>query len=254
MTTSDEPKRGYEGLKVLLVVAFVVAGVGFVVGTRTPELFSSEEPAPTSQDDGVALPALSYTELQTTKRGPNVNWKPDFERLTETGRAPIEPGPARDEARSATLHKRAERRAYDGAPPTIPHSVDQQGYPACLTCHGEGATFDGRTAPRMSHDLYVSCTQCHVAEAPLPTNPALSAGNSFVGTRPEPTGARAWDGAPPVIPHTTFMRSDCLSCHGPHGADGMRSTHQERQSCLQCHATQRGLEQQPELLGHPARP
>jgi cytochrome c-type protein NapB len=45
------------------------------------------------------------------------------------------------------------------------------------------------------------------------------------------------------VPHTTFMRESCLSCHGPTGADPIRTTHAWRTNCLQCHAPSAVLDQ-----------
>ncbi|MBC7173216.1 MAG: nitrate reductase cytochrome c-type subunit, partial [Polyangiaceae bacterium] len=68
------------------------------------------------------------------------------------------------EEREASLSARLARRAYDGAPPVIPHAVDERGAPACLACHERGMRVDARIAPAMSHEPYTSCLQCH---APL---------------------------------------------------------------------------------------
>ncbi len=57
---------------------------------------------------------------------------------------------------------RAQRRAFEGAPPTVPHPVDQAGFPACLTCHREGMDVAGRMAPATSHPERGNCLQCHV--------------------------------------------------------------------------------------------
>jgi cytochrome c-type protein NapB len=94
----------------------------------------------------------------------------------------------------------------------------------------------------MSHTAMASCTQCHVVEeAPMPGGADLppdprDVGNAFVGL-PSPTaGPRAWDVAPPQVPHRTFMRENCDSCHGVNGRDALRSSHPWRESCEQCHA------------------
>jgi cytochrome c-type protein NapB len=60
--------------------------------------------------------------------------------------------------------------------------------------------------------------------------------NSFVGKVSPVAGPRAWDIAPPQIPHTTWMREQCDACHGVNGRDPIRSTHPWRESCEQCHA------------------
>jgi cytochrome c-type protein NapB len=77
------------------------------------------------------------------------------------------------------------------------------------------------------------------------------AGNSFVGLNPPLKGTRAWPLAPPTIPHSTLMRSDCLSCHGPQGLYGLRTPHPERQSCVQCHVPGAELDQHRFLSAGP---
>jgi cytochrome c-type protein NapB len=59
------------------------------------------------------------------------------------------------------------------------------------------------------------------------------------------SGVRAYTGAPPEIPHSTWMRETCLACHGGTGAEGLRTRHPQRQSCTQCHAPSAGLNQGP---------
>jgi len=144
------------------------------------------------------------------------------------------------EDREAALRERAKRRAYAGAPPTIPHAVQQKNPAACLACHGEGAEIAGKQAPAMSHKSYSMCTQCHAMEreehAFVTTLGSYPEEHGFVGAQEVETGARYHDGAPPQIPHSVFMRENCSSCHGVHGDLGMKSTHPERQNCKQCHA------------------
>jgi cytochrome c-type protein NapB len=67
--------------------------------------------------------------------------------------------------------------------------------------------------------------------------------NAFVGSVSPSKGSRAWPQAPPTIPHPTFMRNDCMSCHGPNGLFGLRTPHPDRQSCFQCHVPEAGLDQ-----------
>ncbi len=145
--------------------------------------------------------------------------------------------------RLAALAKRAELRAYFGAPPVIPHEIDQFDSEAeCLACHGLGPDSDDANPKRPHRDL-ASCTQCHViAELDLFIE-LEGAGNGFEGL-PEPTGgSRAWVGAPPTIPHSTLMRDHCLSCHGPSGLVAIRSSHPQRLNCQQCHAPSAKLNQ-----------
>lgn len=129
-------------------------------------------------------------------------------------------------------------RAYQGAPPTIPHSIKDDGIigeNSCLKCHQNGgyvAQFDA-FAPVTPHPHLVSCRQCHV-----PTNTTglfkASEWKSIDGIQ---LHNRALVSSPPTIPHAIAMRENCLSCHsGPSAVKELRVTHPERTNCLQCHA------------------
>lgn len=133
---------------------------------------------------------------------------------------------------------RSAGRAYDGAPPTIPH-VAAVG--SCVTCHdADGTAIDGvGVAPASPHGstgaegTFRRCAQCHV---PATTVPLLVA-SGFTGLAQGPwKGSRATPGAPPTIPHTLQLREACLTCHaGPGARAEIRTTHPERVRCRQCH-------------------
>lgn len=237
---------GYRGLSIGFALVFGISLVGYLAGTGSPP--SRETPPRPPSPTAAAPPAISYSGLSSApRRGPNAGWKSsDLESAQVPQGEALPPGPARDAALVGALEARAERRAYDGAPPTIPHPIDQGGPPECLACHAEGMAFEGRVAPKMSHAAYTSCTQCHAPEASPPPwrgGPSLSEGNTFEGLRSVAQGERAWEGAPPTIPHRTTLREACASCHGPHGHPAIRSTHLPRQSCTQCHAPSAALDQ-----------
>lgn len=137
---------------------------------------------------------------------------------------------------SATV--RAERRAYDGAPPIIPH--DEFGM-TCGACHDEwGQSVEGvGFAPASPHDgtsrEYSTgrCRQCHV---PVLTQ-AMFVANDWTGLQQDLSpGARLAANSPPTIPHMVLLRENCAACHtGPGARDEIRSTHPERDRCTQCH-------------------
>lgn len=142
-----------------------------------------------------------------------------------------------------SLRFRSTRRAFNGAPPVIPHEIMQRETEDCLGCHEDGGDLDGDLVPKISHRHLVNCLQCHAPVAETVLGPPAAMENSFEGL-PEPLGGdRAWQGAPPTIPHTTRMRSDCLSCHGEFGRKGIQTPHPERKSCLQCHGPSAQLDQ-----------
>jgi len=140
-------------------------------------------------------------------------------------------------ATARSIEVRAAGRAYDGAPPVIPHALPG----ACTTCHDDdGSEIAGiGVAPASPHGalgaagLFQRCRQCHVAAE----TSAVMVSSAFTGL---PQGAwkggRATPGAPPTIPHTLQLRENCLSCHaGPASRVEIRTTHPERPRCRQCH-------------------
>ncbi len=133
---------------------------------------------------------------------------------------------------------RAERRLFDGAPPTIPH--ENFGI-ECTACHNaEGMEVDDvGFAPPSPHDqtrgmgALARCRQCHVF---IETDEE-SVKNGFVGLRQDlRKGKRLNPLSPPTIPHKTFMRDNCVACHsGPAAREEIRTPHPERLRCVQCH-------------------
>lgn len=132
---------------------------------------------------------------------------------------------------------RAERRAYDGAPPTVPHADPGA---ACQACHdADGQAVGAQVAPASPHvgtareGATERCRQCHA----FVTTDRTFVDSRFVGLPqtldPAP---RAVPGAPPVMPHRLLMRENCAACHtGPSARPEIRSSHPERWRCRQCH-------------------
>jgi cytochrome c-type protein NapB len=230
-------------VQVFVVVAVVAAAAGLVSGVRgtgrdVRSFIAARPPV------RAAAETRSYRDMREAMHGPNAELQAVWWRALPQPNlfAPV----VQSEAdRDAALARRAARRAYDGAPPTIPHAIDQIAAPSCLTCHELGARIANLIAPRISHPVLGSCVQCHVVAAdPRPgvvTPPAPA--SDFAGLPAPRSGARAWPGAPPTIPHTTWMRDNCASCHGAFGRDGIKSTHPWRASCTQCHAPSAQLDQ-----------
>lgn len=217
--------------RLLVAVGVSLAVVGFVVGIREPAL--SPNRAPPAASHGAAPPAVAYAELPVPTRPapqPLADLRYDrpgvFDLVVRT-----------EEMKLAALADRAKNRAYDGAPPTIPHPVEARYDASCLACHGEGLKVGDRVASRMSHAPHTSCTQCHVERSPVPVE------NSFVGVYRAGPGGRANPGAPPTVPHHTWMRENCASCHGLVTRAGTRTTHPWLTNCAQCHAPSAALDQ-----------
>jgi cytochrome c-type protein NapB len=229
------------GVACTVVVGLALVGllVGFGEPARAWEPLPRAAPVP-----AVVLPAVAYADMNGKARGPNRAYVSDLRTL----HAPQAAAPAAqtDADRQAALARRAARRAYPGAPPVIPHPVDANQVAACYQCHGEGRVIDGLVAPRISHQRFTNCTQCH-AQAAKQTAPGdvpdLAIGNAFVAAASHGKGKRAYPGAPPQIPHPTHMRESCIACHGSLGQQGLQSSHPWRVNCTQCHVPSAELDQ-----------
>lgn len=256
MMTDQASNRG---LHILLAGVVAVAFAGFLVGTAPPP--SPEPPAehrfpdPNEQREQAVAP--DYEAMRVDRVGPNADWRSDLSALSAALPARTDPVEVTEEERDAAWLARLDNRAYDGAPPTIPHPINSVGVPECAACHTDGLIVDGRVARAMSHPYYTSCTQCHVrsqhtfggrpSEGALEHAQETTAG--WGGFRWPRHGEVATIGTAPTIPHPTWMRQNCDSCHGVAGAHGLRSTHPERQECVQCHAPSAVLDQRPVAAG-----
>lgn len=271
-TPQSPPRKSVQSGFIAGGIIVMIAVSGYFVGlrqtnsaiamTRAVEVVTEETHRDRTGASSVPV-AVRYIDQNWSDQGPNGIWRNsllDFVQKPAT--APDKP--VSPEVKMAALHARAGRRAYDGAPPTVPHPVTQDSSAACLACHGQGLQVKERFASKISHPAYGgSCTQCHVstrssfsaAEAALYSAPLAE--NSFQGSEAPPNGPRAWPGAPPVIPHRTLMRGDCMSCHGPAGLFALRTPHPDRQSCTQCHVSAATNDQRQFIASQPldgARP
>ncbi len=155
-------------------------------------------------------------------------------------------------SRAKAVEQRAKLRAFDGAPPVIPHTIADINVQTCRACHAVGLKTGDKVARMASHPYLVNCTQCHVEAEAAHLDTAPVPANSFVGRQPGGYGGtRAWTGAPPVMPHAVFMRSNCIACHGEYGYDGWRPDHLSRTNCVQCHAPAAEFEQLSPTFGIP---
>jgi cytochrome c-type protein NapB len=133
---------------------------------------------------------------------------------------------------------RAGRRAYDGAPPVIPHPSFNM---SCIGCHTDQGIFVPEVgfAPATPHletpglSRTSNCRQCHVFRE----TEVVLVDSDFQGrTQDLRRGPRMYPHAPPVIPHSIFMREACAACHsGPAVREELRCSHPERLRCAQCH-------------------
>jgi cytochrome c-type protein NapB len=236
-----------KGLRVIVAVGLTVAVTGYVVGLRQSRV-ESQRGAVYGRDRVVVNAAdadvptiIPYSKLGTKKLGPNRDWTTNLATLTQPAASSPPKKASSVKERESILAERAKRRAFDGAPPYIPHPTASISVSACLACHEKGISIGDKVASRMSHPVYGNCTQCHVEIA---SGEPDHANNSFLAFTAS-LGERASAGAPPAMPHPLWMRNECQSCHGSTGPQALRITHPERQNCLQCHATTSPIDQAP---------
>lgn len=202
VAASQPAGRAHKRLGSLFVVLVLGAAlVGYLRGTV--------EPPP------LARPAhAAHAPSATTRLAPNYAQLMTDRSVPPASVGPFDPVVRTEEMKRAALADRAKNRAFDTAPPTIPHPTDgMRGAAACLACHGTGLKVGDRVASKVSHPHFTNCVQCHAA------------------------------GAPPTVPHTTWMRQDCTSCHGTVSRPGLTTPHPWLTNCTQCHAPSAALDQ-----------
>lgn len=242
--------RGSRALTIGVFVTIGVALIGFAVGTSsTVAPYAPPQESASATIEVGAAPARRYSEMrvhQSAVAVPLASVEGDLNGTTGVGPDPSARFAATAEERESAVAERANLRAYDGAPPVIPHAVDQRSVSSCMGCHGAGAKVGQLVARRPSHGPLGSCTQCHTTiGSPVPGTELGGEipGNTFEGLEAPTEGPRAWSIAPPQIPHTTWMRSECTSCHGSTGRQAIRTSHPWRTSCTQCHTPSAELDQ-----------
>jgi len=250
-TSGTKPSGGSAARNLLIALAVMGAILMIVEMIRDPVPEGYAKASEAREADGAAPTYLGWRGLDRASNAER--YLAAFREIDANAPDLMSFKPPSEEERAAALEARTARRAFDMAPPTIPHPVDQLEYPGCLTCHEKGARIGDGTlvATPMSHRVLSNCLQCHVVQRDSAPGEALEATvaleTSFAGLEPATSVAPATPGAPPVIPHTTWMRERCASCHGGY-AEGLRSGHPYRQNCEQCHTPSAVLDQRPVVV------
>jgi cytochrome c-type protein NapB len=226
-STPDPHTLSSRASRVVLAMAVVTAVSGYFMGLRQVDrahgpaanearqaslfpMAPANRVSVTSAFSSQEIPTIvDYAALGTAGLKPNARWKSSLEslrrgdgRLNASSTPGVTPSPASDAERLQAVQRRAGRRAFDGAPPVVPHPVDATSSANCRVCHAEGLVVRDVVAPRMSHPEMGNCTQCHVpSDGGVPSvapewRLALAA-NDFVGKASVGRGSRAWPGAPP---------------------------------------------------------
>ena len=143
-----------------------------------------------------------------------------------------------DENHQRSLSTYYNNRAFVGAPPTIPHPINNDGVVGgndCLKCHDNGGFVDkfSAYAPVTPHPEMTNCRQCHVEKK---TDRFFKENYFAKIVAPSVGDNNALLTSPPMIPHQIQMRENCLACHaGPAAPKEIRVSHPERVNCRQCH-------------------
>ncbi len=131
--------------------------------------------------------------------------------------------------RPTLVAERAERRAFEGAPPTIPHDTGALVANAqCMNCHAVGTQY----GVNVLHPELTNCEQCHVM---------VKTDKLFVTSDFEPLLTREVEApsnpmGPPYIPHRVQDRASCNICHTDPGApQALKPLHGDVGNCTMCH-------------------
>lgn len=252
-----------------LAVVFLMVGMlavsGLFMGMRQTERQVTRNHVSATEShlvSPVEIPtAPKYKQIADAKWLANRDWKftlADLPRAATPAPGAVIASPAE---RAAAVENRAALRAYDGAPPVIPHAIDTLSAVACMACHGPRANLliRGKRPAEISHPWITNCTSCHVPadgmrQLTASRDTRLVVENAFVGKTSAGAGSRAYGTAPPTTPHPVWMRQNCMACHGPGREQAIRTSHPERQNCLQCHAPNAAFDNRETYLTNPKPP
>jgi len=258
----------------MLAVVFLMIGMFSVSGFFMGMLQTEKQVTRRFDDPHAAKPAAvsavaadtdlpqapKYREISTSPWLANRDWKftlADLPRAPAAEKLPV----ASEAERRAAVELRSSRRAFDGAPPVIPHGIDTLSSASCLACHSQNGNLiiAGKRPAEISHPWVTNCTSCHVPDDGLrqitaPASERLTVENAFVGKRSAGPGTRAYPTAPPTTPHAVWMRQNCMACHGPGREQAIRTSHPERSNCLQCHAPNAVFDNRESYFTNPRPP
>jgi len=210
----------------LILAGFVAIGMTVLFGVRGK--LQSAEPHAKHHASWATAHAAPHAAVEPVV--PPRTTQPAYESLPRPG------------AKVRTLREYYSRRAYAGAPPIIPHTVENDGVisDACLACHKDGGYVPEYNAytPVTPHPEMDNCRQCHVVQVAE----GLFAETEWTQPALPKRGQQSIPGGPLQIPHPMQFRENCLACHaGPQAVVEIRSSHPERENCLQCHVVDRDV-------------
>jgi cytochrome c-type protein NapB len=267
---SQDIEKYFRQHRKMLAVIFLVIGMasvsGVFMGIRETENQGNQRFDPPksntiieSQNEDIPT-APKYGEIPEVTWLANRDWHftlANLPRATTPEKQPV----ATEAERKAAVDRRASLRAYDGAPPVVPHGIDTLSSASCLSCHGKDGNLviAGKRPAEISHPWVTNCTSCHVPADGLrqitaPATERLTVENAFIGKRSAGPGTRAYGTAPPTTPHPVWMRQNCMACHGPGREQAIRTSHPERGNCLQCHAPNAAFDNRESYFTNPTPP
>jgi cytochrome c-type protein NapB len=77
--------------------------------------------------------------------------------------------------RVAAGEVRDDLRAFEGAPPVVPHPTFDLNVETCRACHEKGLRAGDKLAGMLRHVPLTNCVQCHVERDRSPLGPAVVA-------------------------------------------------------------------------------
>lgn len=253
-------------LAVVFVIVAIMSVSGFFMGMRQSTNDGDWRSSWQNVPDVSAEELSEYPKVPEYGQIPEASWKANKDWSNVLSHLPQlapdlgEQTPLGPAERMMVLKGRAERRAYDGAPPVIPHAINPRDVQSCTVCHGKDSNLviAGRRPPVMSHPPLVNCIQCHTPMEGLAMlqhsgTVGLVVENQFTGQERVGGGTRAYPGAPPTVPHRIAMRQNCMACHGAGMPNAIVTSHPMRANCLQCHAQDAGYDNR-EMIAVPMSP
>ena len=235
-------------LRFFLIIVGIVSVSGFFMGLRQSTRGEGETSPWLSVQESTQQEKANYPEAPLYKDIPSAEWKANKDWKNELSKLPKEPidrSPREALDKEALAHiliARINRRAYDGAPPTIPHAINYRDVRSCSVCHSQDSNVlvAGQRAPAMSHPYLANCTQCHapsegLAFAVRSGTTGLVVENAFHGTK---RSGKRHPGLPRSASHgaASCLDEGKIACHAMDRGCLMPLSHLTRRDRIVCSA------------------
>ena len=146
-------------------IGVLAAGAGVVVAASVVGGQSQTSPSTVASMPVPASPPAASAIMPGDRASESLAWRLNNPAPNLVPESRANPAAVVDKfaSRVRSMEQRATLRAYEGAPPVIPHAIADLNIQSCRACHAQGLLAGDKLAKMVSHTYLTNCTQCHAS-------------------------------------------------------------------------------------------